>query len=77
LACLCISLAFCMLLFFISLEGAKWIAPIAALFIGSGLLIEPAVKLLGSRQREDAMALFNKASYFPVSMLMVAFILII
>ena len=77
LACLCISMAFCMLLFFISFEAAKWIAPLAALLIGSGLLIEPAVKLLGSRQREDAMALFNKASYFPVSMLTVAFILII
>ncbi len=77
LACLCISMAFCMVLFFISFPSAKWFAPAVALFLGSGLLIEPALKLFGSRQREDAMALFNNASYFPASMLAIALILII
>ncbi|MFP4650549.1 MAG: UbiA family prenyltransferase, partial [Desulfobacterales bacterium] len=77
LLCLCISLVFCMILFFISFPSARLAAPLAAVVIGSGLLVEPAFRLYKNRRREDAMALFNRASYFPASMLTIAVILII
>lgn len=77
LACLGISVIFCIILFFISFPETRGIAPLAALIISSGLLIEPAFRLYKSLQREDAMALFNRASYFPVSMLMIVLLMII
>ncbi|MFO7929847.1 MAG: UbiA family prenyltransferase [Thermodesulfobacteriota bacterium] len=77
LICLCLSVGFAMLMFFISFSSARAVAPIAALAISSGLLIEPAFRLYKNRRREDAMALFNRASYFPASMLMISVILII
>jgi len=77
LACLCLSVAFCMILFFTRLPESRWIAAAAALVISSGLLIEPALRLCQSLKREDAMGLFNRASYFPVSMLMIVLVLII
>jgi hypothetical protein len=66
-----------MILFFTNFTGIGWIAAGAALVMSSGLLIEPAFRLCQSLKREDAMGLFNRASYFPVSMLMIVLILII
>lgn len=71
------SVCFCLILFWISFPESRFIALLAALMISSGLMIEPAWKLWQSKNREDAIALFNKASYFPVSMLVIVFILII
>ena len=77
LACLAMALGFCFILFLTRFGSAGWIAAAAAALIGSGLLIEPAFRLHRGLQREDAMALFNRASYFPVSMLMIVIILVI
>ncbi len=76
LICLCITVVFCTVLFFLRFPGLFGAAPLAALAISSGLLIEPSLKLYTRRDRADAMTLFNRASYFPVSMLMIAVIMI-
>jgi len=43
---------------------------LAALSIGLVLLLLPAMRLYNSKDRTDAMALFNKSSYYPLSMLL-------
>jgi len=43
---------------------------LAALCIGLVLLLLPAMRLYNSIDRADAMALFNKSSYYPLSMLL-------
>ncbi len=47
--------------------------PYAAAVVGVGiyLLLIPALRLLKTRQRPQAMALFNKASYYPLALLVV------
>jgi hypothetical protein len=42
---------------------------LAALGVNIFLLLWPALKLAESRQRNAAMALFNKASYYPLATL--------
>ena len=39
--------------------------------LGAGLLLPPALQLYHTRQRTQAMALFNRASYYPLVMLVV------
>ena len=41
----------------------------AAGLIGCQLLLFPAYKLRRSLKKEDAMSLFNRASYYPVALL--------
>jgi len=47
---------------------------VLSLATGSYLLLMPALKLNNSRERTDAMALFNRASYFPLALLLVVLI---
>jgi len=56
-------------LFMLNFSAWKWLASITAAGTGTYLLLIPAVKLLLTRDREQAMALFNRASYFPVVLL--------
>ena len=51
---------------------------LACLLAGSGLMLPPALKLYRTRRRVHAMALFNRASYYPPAMLtvIVAYLLI-
>jgi len=59
-----------------------WISPIDFQFafvlgtslLGIYLLFFPALRLFRTRDRKDAMALFNKASYYPLAMLTVVLI---
>lgn len=44
---------------------------VAALAGGCYLLLNPAAKLYKSKKRQDVMALFNKASYYPASLLLI------
>jgi hypothetical protein len=37
--------------------------------LGAGLLLPPVLQLYHTRQRMHAMALFNRASYYPLMML--------
>ncbi len=44
---------------------------LAALAIGTGLLLYPAYRVYRTRARPDVMTLFNRASYYPVSLFLV------
>ena len=50
---------------------------ILSLVVGGYLLLFPALKLNKSRKRSHAMALFNKASYYPLALLIIVLIKII
>ena len=53
-------------------QGAFPFIGIAASFCaGVYLLLAPALRLYRTRQRTDALALFNRASYYPVAMLVI------
>jgi 4-hydroxybenzoate polyprenyltransferase len=54
---------------FFSKMEFSWPFTIAALAAGAFLLLQPGQKLYRSSRREDAMALFNKASYYPPALL--------
>lgn len=44
---------------------------VLSFLLGTGLLLPPALQLYRTRQRTHAMALFNRASYYPLVMLVV------
>lgn len=69
LASLSISMILIACLFMMSFPVWKWIAFLSALSVGIYLLLIPVVRLLMTRGREQAMALFNRASYFPLTLL--------
>ena len=50
-------------------SGFSWYFTIIALAAGIYLLLVPGMKLYRSSQRDDAMGLFNKASYYPPALL--------
>jgi 4-hydroxybenzoate polyprenyltransferase len=47
---------------------------VLSLAVGGYLLLMPALKLNKTRNRSQAMALFNKASYYPLALLMIVLI---
>ncbi|MGM0451751.1 MAG: UbiA family prenyltransferase [Thermodesulfobacteriota bacterium] len=77
LSSLLIAVAITIILFAIRFPAPLFAAPVAILIIGYLLLVKHALQLFKSQHRDDAMALFNKASYFPLSMLTVAVLMII
>ena len=70
LAALSISIVLIAYLFMLKFPAWKWIASLSALVAGIYLLLIPVVRLLLTREREQAMALFNRASYFPLTLLL-------
>jgi len=50
------------------------IYPIAALGAGVILLLLPALRLWSSQSRQDAMILFNRGSYYPLSLMVIVLI---
>jgi 4-hydroxybenzoate polyprenyltransferase len=48
-----------------------------SLIVGGYLLLLPALKLNKSRQRSHAMALFNRASYYPLALLVIVLVKIL
>jgi 4-hydroxybenzoate polyprenyltransferase len=71
LAALSASVVLIAYLFGLKFPAWKWVASLSALAAGTYLLLIPVVKLLLTREREQAMALFNRASYFPLTLLCV------
>ena len=63
--------AFCLsvISFFYSKIVYESIFILAAGFVGFIFLIMPAFRLYKTKQRKEAMALFNKASYYPLALL--------
>ena len=60
------------ILFRLTPEGATLYDIGACLLIGAYLLILPAYRLFKSNNRLNALNLFNRASYYPLALLVVA-----
>ena len=69
LVALTISVILIAFLFMLNFPTWKWVACFSAAAAGTYLLLVPVIKLFLTRDREKAMALFNRASYFPLTLL--------
>lgn len=69
LSCLIFALVLMAISFQLSKSGFEPIAAAISLVSGIYLLLIPAIRLYQSKSRSDAMALFNKSSYYPVALL--------
>ena len=76
LGCISIAVFLCPGLFFIRFPASPGAALLTAFAICTFLLLLPGIKLFRTKRREEAMALFNKASYFPAAMLADVLVLI-
>jgi 4-hydroxybenzoate polyprenyltransferase len=74
LGCIILALAMNILVFYRSAVGINPPYVIVSLIAGVYLLLIPAFRLYISKERSHAMALFNKASYYPLVMLVVVVI---
>jgi 4-hydroxybenzoate polyprenyltransferase len=77
LATLVLTLALSNIIFYFSHINTSPVFVMLALAIGGYLLIWPAITLHQNRNSSRAMALFNKASYYPAAMLFVVLIQIV
>lgn len=74
LGCIILALAMNIFVFYHSAVGINPPYVIVSLIAGVYLLLMPALRLYISKERSHAMALFNKASYYPLAMLVVVVI---
>lgn len=74
LAAMGMSVALSLLLYFATPAPIGPLYLLGALAAGTGLLLLPAYRLHTSQNSRDAASLFNRASYYPVAMLMVVMI---
>lgn len=77
LASLSIAVIAAVALFAQARPDMRWIVAAVVLLTGMVLLIAPACRLVQTGSREAAMALFNKASCFPPTLLGISLILIL
>ena len=63
-----LSLGMSAIIFYFSRADYGLIYVVLCLAVGGYLLLLPALKLNDSRKRSDALALFNKASYYPLAL---------
>lgn len=69
LSCLIFAIVLMVISFQLSKSGFEPIAAAISLVLGIYLLLIPAIRLYQTKSRSDAMALFNKSSYYPVVLL--------
>jgi 4-hydroxybenzoate polyprenyltransferase len=74
LFCNILSAILIIILFYFSRQGTALPYIIASLMVGIYLLLLPALRIYKTKEHSHAMALFNKASYYPVAMLVVVII---
>ena len=77
LATIILTLIVCAAIYYYSRADYGLIFVVLSLAAGSYLLLLPALKLNKSRNRVHAMALFNKASYYPPALLIIVLIKIL
>ena len=79
LALIALVLAIIMLvvLFMLGFPSSKGLAALSTGAVGIGLLLIPGLRLFYAKSRAAAMALFNSASYFPLTLLGLVLILIV
>jgi 4-hydroxybenzoate polyprenyltransferase len=75
LATLSISVVLIASLFMLNFPGWEWLASLSVLAAGVYLLLIPVFRLWLTRHREQAMVLFNRASYFPLMLLGIVLVL--
>jgi 4-hydroxybenzoate polyprenyltransferase len=68
-----LAMACILMMFLVALQfsAPRWLSIIMAAAAGTALLLAPAVKLYYGKKRQDAILLFNLASYYPLSLLVV------
>lgn len=71
---ICLTLGISAIVFYFSQVSYGFIFVIMCLAAGVYLLLLPALKLNKSRRHSHAMALFNKASYYPLALLMIVLV---
>ena len=70
LFCLLMTVALnAILVSFSRLDGHSFVCAVVSFCAGAYLLLIPAYRLHKTRERDHALALFNKASYYPVALL--------
>jgi 4-hydroxybenzoate polyprenyltransferase len=74
LFCNILSAILIIILFYFSRQATALPYIIASLMVGIYLLLLPALRIYKTKEHSHAMALFNKASYYPVAMLVVVII---
>ncbi len=74
LVTLCLSIALSAILFRIAPLQVPFLLYLATLFSGIFVLLMPALRLFKTKDREEAAALFNRASYYPCLLLLFAII---
>ncbi len=77
LASLSLAVIFAIVLFARAFPNVRWTVSAAVFLMGTALLIAPAFRLVRAGSRDAAMALFNKASYFPPALLAISMIAIL
>jgi 4-hydroxybenzoate polyprenyltransferase len=77
LATIILALGMSAIIFYLCQVEYGLIFVILSLVVGGYLLLLPALKLNKTRKRSHAMALFNKASYYPLALLIIVLIKII
>ena len=71
LATIGLTLAMSVIVFYVSRVNYGLFFVVLSLAVGGYLLLLPTLKLNKSRRQSHAMALFNKASYYPLALLMI------
>ncbi len=71
---LTVSSALLSFLFWWSSPTGKWVAVLAAVATSVYLLLIPAMKLYAKQERDQAMTLFNRASYLPLVLMLLALV---
>lgn len=69
-----LAIVFTAILFLASQVRFEILYIISAVGIGCYLLLNPALRLFKTKKRQDVMRLFNKASYYPASLLVIVLI---
>lgn len=64
-------------LFYLSFPTSQGLAPLLAAVVGIALLLMPGLRLYYAKSKRAAMALFDRASHFPLALLGLVLILII
>jgi 4-hydroxybenzoate polyprenyltransferase len=72
MGCLLMTLAMNVVLMWVTPFRLQWPYLVACLIIGTFLLIVPAYRLYKTKDRFEAITLFNRASYYPPALLVVA-----
>lgn len=77
LAALLVAFLLITLMFGFQFPGPSWLSMLLAAGMGTALLLVPAIKLYSGKKRQDAISLFNLASYYPLSLLAISLILLL